>query len=450
MVGTIPQEPDSQPGLREVVDNSPMSRTQIAAVAVTAMLSALDGYDVLSATFAAPSIGQEWGLGKTEIGVLLSSGMVGMGMGSLLLAQFADVIGRRKMVGANLMLMAFGMLMSAYSASLTELVFWRFMTGLGIGSMVPVIAPLAAEFSNARRRMLSVAIMSIGYPLGGMVGGIVAAALLQWFDWRAVFLLGAGLALVLMGVSAVWLPEPLSFLVETQKRRSLGQINALLRRIGQHPIDTLPAPSVKLASVPYRQIFARGQRAATLRVTIINFLYVISANYILSWMPQIVVDAGFSVAQGAMVSALANLSGAVVCILLGLLAPHIAPVVRTAAPIFGLGLGVALFGLVPASFPLLVVAGIFIGACLFSGVAGIYSLAVNTFDVSIRATGLGVVLGVGRASSAAAPLLAGVLFALGAGPGIVSMGLGSCALIAGIIVLRMARGERNIDQARLG
>ena len=84
--------------LRGRFDAAPMGRAQIAAVAATVALSALDGYDVLSVTFAAPAIALGWGIGKAALGVLLSAGLAGMAVGSLMLAPIADVVGRRSAI----------------------------------------------------------------------------------------------------------------------------------------------------------------------------------------------------------------------------------------------------------------------------------------------------------------------------------------------------------------
>jgi len=128
---------------------------QVAAVAVTVIISALDGYDVLAASFAAPAISHAWGVGKAVLGLVLSSGLFGMALGALVLSPLADLVGRRRLVFLSLALMAVGMLLSALAQSLGQLVAWRVLTGVGIGAMVAVITPLAAEFANSRRRPLA-------------------------------------------------------------------------------------------------------------------------------------------------------------------------------------------------------------------------------------------------------------------------------------------------------
>lgn len=419
---------------RAMIDAAPMSRPQIVAVAITSALSALDGYDVLSVTFAAPGLTQDWGLGRAALGVVLSSGLVGMAIGSLLLAPVADVIGRRRTVMINLLLMMTGMLMSAFSQSIGELTVWRVVTGIGIGSMVPIITPLAVEFANERRRALSLAIMSIGYPIGGTVGGFVAAVLLHWFDWPAVFLFGAVLALLLLFVVALWLPEPLAFLVERRNDGTLGRVNTLLARFGLPAIAALPPIPDAPKSSPYRAIFARGQRAATLRITAVNLLFIMTVYYVLSWMPQMVADSGFSPSIATMVAALASLGGIISCILVGIVAPRVNLRTLVASLMIGLGIATPIFGFTPPSLPLLALMGVIAGGFLYSGITGLYALIVDTFEPRMRATGVGFVMGVGRAAGALAPLIAGTLFAIGAGRGEVSAALGAGALIAGLIV----------------
>ena len=156
-----------------------MSALQILVVAITVALNALDGFDVLSISFASPGIAQEWGIDRAALGIVLSMELIGMAIGSILLGGVADKIGRRPTILGCLVVMAGGMLAATTASGLVGLSAWRVVTGLGIGGMLAAINAVAAEFSNRRRRHLSVSLMSIGYPLGAVVGGMVAARLLQ-------------------------------------------------------------------------------------------------------------------------------------------------------------------------------------------------------------------------------------------------------------------------------
>ena len=87
-----------------------MSLYQWLIVGLCIVLNALDGFDVLAMAFTANSVTRDFGLSGAELGILLSAGLVGMAIGSLGLAPFADVIGRRPMVLISVGLATAGML----------------------------------------------------------------------------------------------------------------------------------------------------------------------------------------------------------------------------------------------------------------------------------------------------------------------------------------------------
>src|SRR5919198_574116 len=167
---------------RDVIATSPMTRLQIAVVGITVALNALDGFDVTSISFASPGIAMEWGIDRAQLGFVLSMELIGMAFGSVFLGPVADRIGRRPTVLGCLVVMATGMFMATTVTGLVELSVWRVITGLGIGGMLATINAIAAEFANAKRRSVSVSIMSIGYPVGAVAFGLVAAQLLKSHD----------------------------------------------------------------------------------------------------------------------------------------------------------------------------------------------------------------------------------------------------------------------------
>ena len=164
---------------RDLIAKSPMSARQALVVAITIALNALDGFDVLSISFASPGIAAEWGITRVALGFVLSMELIGMALGSIFLGSLADKIGRRPTVLACLVVMATGMFMATTSTGvlgglvtplfalfgaqvdqrLADLSVWRIITGLGIGGMLAAINAVVAEFSNTRRRDLNVAIM---------------------------------------------------------------------------------------------------------------------------------------------------------------------------------------------------------------------------------------------------------------------------------------------------
>ena len=386
-----------------------MGRVQIVAVGVTVLLSALDGYDVLSVSFAAPAITKDWGIDKAMLGVVLSSSLVGMAIGSFAIAPVADLLGRRRLVFVSLALMAIGSLLCAGAGSLAPLAAWRIVTGRGIGTCVAVINPLAAEFSNRRRRSLSVALMALGYPAGGLVGGLLAAALLHGPGWRSVFVAGFGASAALVPVVALLLPESPAFLSSRVDPVNLPSLNALLGRLGQPTLSAMPAREPGRRG--YGVVFARASLPLTVRLACINLLAAAVIYYVLSWLPQLVSDAGFASSTASLVSAVLSLAGIVGGLILGAAADRIGPSRAAVIATVGLGCFTAALGLVPASLPLLIAAAAACGFFIFATGACVYAVLARSFDDRARASGSGFVIGVGRVSSAIAPLVAGELFA---------------------------------------
>ena len=175
----------------ELIARGPMSTLQIGIIAVLCCLNGLDGFDVLTISFAAPGIVRAWALSPDVLGLVISTGLAATGFGSLVLAPLADRLGRRPMIAASLVAMTVGMLVCALAPTTLVLAAGRLLTGLGVGAVVPCLSALAAEYANRRFRNLAVVIVATGFPVGGLLGGALSSALLERFDWRSVFVAGA-------------------------------------------------------------------------------------------------------------------------------------------------------------------------------------------------------------------------------------------------------------------
>ncbi len=425
----------TQPDPRRTLLDAPQSRYQWAAIGVTVMLCALDGFDVLAVTYAAPGFLQEWGLSNAELGLALSMGLVGMALGSFFLAPLADVIGRRNMIFACLLVMAAGMTATAFCGSLATLAGWRLVTGLGIGAMISIIVPLAAEYSNARRRDFAVGLMAVGYPIGGTFGGLAAAQLLVAYDWRAIFIFGGVIAVVILPLVIRWMPEPVGYLIDNPKPDTLEKVNRFLTRCGHAPVNALPPPSPRSGAVPITEILGAGNRGRTLHITALYSLAFTTIYFFLTWSPKLVTDLGFSAATSTLVAVTRDMVGIFGGLLLGW-AAHYLGLKRLVVPVVaGMGLALILFGRLPADIVQLRGAAALAGLCLYGSAVGLYAVLARSFDTHVRATGTGFVIGMGRIASAIAPLLGGYLFSIGWDRAEVTSALGMGAIVAALLLV---------------
>jgi benzoate transport len=414
---------------------SPMSLVQIVVVAITIGLNALDGFDVLAISFASPGIAREWGIDRAALGIVLSMELIGMGVGSILLGGLADKIGRRRSLLGCLTVMAIGMVMATQARSVYALSVWRVVTGFGIGGLLASINAVSAEFSNERRRSLNVSLMAIGYPVGAVAGGSIAALLLKQGDWRSVFWFGAAATAFYIPLVFFLVPESVEWLCQRQPANALPKLNRALVRMGHAPVDVLPTVSAQSRNRSMADIFSPQFIRTTLLMSIAYFLHIISFYFIVKWVPKIVVDLGFTQAAAAGVLVWVNVGGATGGAALGLLSLRYGLKPLTMTVLAGSTVMLAVFGgQGHADLAHLSLVCAFAGFFTNAGIVGLYGMLAQAFPTNLRATGTGFTVGTGRAGSVLAPIVAGFLFRAGYELQLVAilMGVGS---LAGAIAL---------------
>jgi benzoate transport len=424
---------------RQMLAESPMTLAQMRVIAITIGLCALDGFDVLAISFASPGIAHEWGINRAALGVVLSMELLGMGIGSILLGGIADLFGRRYTVLGCPLVMTIGMAMATTAHSVIDLSAWRLVTGLGIGGMLASLNAIASEFASARRRDLCVSLMAIGYPLGAIIGGSIAAVLLSRSNWRAVFEFGALVSGLFLPIIFWWVPESVLWLCQRQPARALERVNRSLAKLGRAPVDTLPPPPPVPQHRGSAGIFGPALLVTTLLVTLAYALHVTTFYFILKWIPKIVVDMGFTASMAAGALVWTNVGGASGAAVLGLLTQRVGLKALTITWLLASTVMVAAFGHSQASLWQLKLICALAGFCTNGGIVGLYVILARAYPTDARAAGTGFAIGVGRAGAVLAPITAGFLFQAGWGLQAVAltMGLGSLLAAGAVAMLRV-------------
>jgi benzoate transport len=417
-----------------------MSALQIVAVGLTIGLNALDGFDVMSISFASPGIAAEWGIERGALGIVLSMELLGMAIGSLFLGGLADRIGRRPTILGCLVLMAIGMYMASTATGVVNLSLWRVFTGLGIGGVLAAINAVAAEFSNAKNRNLNISLMAMGYPLGAVFGGLVAAQLLKGGDWRPVFHFGAIVTAVFIPLVWFFVPESVAWLATKQPTNALTKINAALRRMGHAAIAALPQVGEDSSGrkTAGETIFSANMIRTTLLVGVAYFCHITTFYYIIKWVPKIVVDMGFAASAAAGVLVWANVGGAVGGAVVGLLSHKLNLRAVTTVVLIGSTIMVNVFGKGYADLATLSMVCACAGFFTNGAINGLYATFAQVFPSHMRASGTGFAIGTGRGGSVLAPIIAGFLFQAGNSLSLVSLFLSVGSLFA-IVALWLVR-----------
>ena len=420
-----------------IIDHGAMRLSQWVAVLVTVGLNAMDGFDVLSISFASPGIAKDWGVDKATLGWLLSMELIGMGVGSVLLGGVADKIGRRPTILACLLAMSAGMFGASQAGGVTTLLAWRLLTGLGIGGMLAAINAAVAELSSRRWRNLAVSLMVIGYPVGGVIGGTIVQQLLGSGTWHDVFIFGGWITAAFVPIVWLLLPESVDFLDRRRKPGALQAINRILARFGHQPTSALTADTVESAQRSVTDIFKPGLIVSTVLVTLGYFAHVISFYFIIKWVPKLVVDLGFAPKAAAGVLTWANVGGATGVAIFGLLATRVSLKALTLIVLLGSSAMVVWFGRGSADLAALAATVALAGVFVNAGIGGYYMLFARVFPTHVRATGTGFAVGMGRAGAVLAPVVAGYLFRAGFGLQAVATMMAAGSLLSAVALLAL-------------
>lgn len=394
------------------LEKKDMGVFQWAVISLCFLINMLDGFDVLVMAFTAASVSSEWGLSGIELGYLLSAGLIGMALGSLFIAPWADRFGRRPLILLCISIAGLGMLASSQASSVTVLGVFRLVTGLGIGGVLASSYVIAGEYANQKWRSLAISLQSTAYALGATIGGLIAAQIIPHMGWRAVFLYGGVATLMVLPVMYCLLPESIAFLVTRQPRNALNRLNRLLSRVGINQISAMPQTELS-AQASLRQtfvgLFSKNLLRSTLLIWAGFFLVMFGFYFVMSWTPKLLVTAGLSNQQGITGGVLLNVGGIVGTSLIGLLAaryrlPRVLMSYLCLNAVF-LAIFVHFTSNLSLAFVLVLVIGILVNGC----VAGLYALTPSMYAPEQRVTALGWAIGMGRMGAILSPLVAGRL-----------------------------------------
>ncbi|MDH4564377.1 hypothetical protein DM872_02600 [Pseudomonas taiwanensis] len=399
---------------RDHIKHGHMSGFRISLVIFCVVLAALDGFDVLVMAFVAPTLSASWGLNGSMLGALFSAGMIGTAIGAFFLAPLGDRIGRRPIALGCLMLLAVSMLMSAATRNFSEMFAARLFTGIGVGAMLATINIVITEYANDRRRSLCNAGMSVGVPLGATLGGLVSVLLINHYGWQAPFVFGGVAAIVLLPFAWWLFPESLDFLIEKRPTRALDRVNRILPRLGLQELSALPAArDPNITDGRLKDLLSASLKGPFVASCIMYFCIMMTFYFVSSWTPKILTDAGLSVTGGISGAMLLSFGGMLGCMSFGLLAAKVGAHRLTAITMVALFAMMLLFSNMGYHPTLLVVVAVTLGFFLYSAVTTLYVVVPVAFPATLRGSGTGIAMGVGRLGAVFGPYLAGVLIDMG-------------------------------------
>lgn len=383
--------------VRELINGNPLSRFQKLVVFLGFCVIALDGFDIAIMGFIAPTLKHEWGVTNYELGFVISAALIGLALGAILSGPLADWLGRKKIIVNSVFFFGFWTIVTAFSQNIEQMIFFRFMTGLGLGAAMPNIGTLVSEYAPDRQRSFLITVIFCGFTFGAAAGGFSASWLIPRFGWHSLMALG-GILPLLFAPLLIWLlPESVRFLVV--KRAPATRIRAILQRlypgqIADNAEFTLPAQPVNANAM--RLVLSRHYRLGSLMLWLVYFMGLFLVYILGSWLPTLVKEVGLTVSQAAVMTAIYQAGGTVGSLFAGWLMDRINPH-RALGLIYAIGgLFTMAMGYAAASFALLCLLAFVSGACLNGANTGMNALSARYYPTQARATGSSWMHGVGR------------------------------------------------------
>ncbi|MEJ1962430.1 MAG: MFS transporter [Gammaproteobacteria bacterium] len=390
-----------------------------------------DGFDISALSFAVPELVREWHQPGPAFKIALAASNVGVLIGAPLLGYIGDRFGRRVAIVLGSVIFGLFTLGMTQASSIDQLTVLRFLTGIGIGGLMPNTIALNAELSPRRWRATLVVLMFTGITLGSGTPGAVAGWIVPHFGWQVLFVVGGIVPLAVAACLWFVLPESVKFMARRPERTAellqtaramrpdlqiasdavfVAEASAEVRARAAAPVTATVAPLRGVGFLGLGEIF-RGSLRFITPLLWVCFATTLMANFFLnSWIPLILEGNGLTPKEAALASAGYHVGGTAGGLLVSLLLNRygytaiVALFVLAPVAIFGMGLegnSHAMTAMITCLSGFAVL-GVQFGNNACSGLI---------YPTEARSNGVGWALGIGRLGAIVGPVVGGVLLA---------------------------------------
>lgn len=368
-----------------------------------------DGYDLVIYGVALPLLMQEWSLSAVQAGLLASTALFGMMFGAMCFGTLSDKIGRKKTIMICVAIFSGFTFLGAFASSPVEFGVLRFIAGLGIGGVMPNVVALMTEYAPKRIRSTLVALMFSGYAIGGMTSALLGAWLVADYGWKIMFYIAI---IPFLALPIIWkcLPESLMFLTKKGETKQVAEIVQKIAPEQQITASTqfVVAEVTTADQAPLRALFQQGRSSSTFMFWIAFFMCLLMVYALGSWLPKLMIQAGYSLGASMIFLFALNIGGMVGAIGGGVLADkfHLKPVLTIMFAVGAVALIMLGFNSPQAVlYTLIAIAG----AATIGSQILLYTFVAQFYPATVRSTGMGWASGIGRIGAIVGPVLTGAL-----------------------------------------
>ena len=394
------------------IDSSPMTSLQYSTIGICFLMNIFDGMDVLIISYCAPAISNSWNIGPEALGVVFSAGLAGMALGALFLAPYSDSFGRKKIILLSSLLMGVSMFLTGYSESVNQLIALRFLSGIGIGSMLASTAALTSEYTPNKSKDFWVSFVISGYPVGAVISGYISVLVIPSSGWQMMFIIAGIASLLTIPLIYYFLSESIEFYIRKQPKKALENVNKIFIKMNLNVLKELPIKKIFPEGIAVKQLLSKKYKVSTFQLWSALFFAFGCLYFLISWIPKLATNAGLSIELAIYAGTVFNIGAFFGIILQGYYSSKIG-LKRTISIFFLIAaLLMAVFKIFIGSDWLLIVFG-FLGFFIQGGFVGLYAVAARLYPTEYRTTGIGWAIGAGRLGGVLGPLAGGVMIGMG-------------------------------------
>lgn len=397
-----------------LIDGQRLRGFSLRLVLFAFLIVVSDGFDINTVAFVGPQLIRDWHIDASALSPTFIAGLAGILLGSPLFGYVGDRYGRKPTIILALLVYGAFTWAAVLCRSVPELAALRFLTGLGIGALIPNIIALVAEFAPRRLRGTMIILMFTGVSFGGAGPGPIAAWLVPIYGWHILFVIGGLFPILVAGACLLGLPESVKYLTVKGKH---DQVARMLSAMGIGVRLTAATRFVieeerQAARFSPKLLFAGRLALLTPLLWLLFATNMMVFFFFVSWTPTLLAGANLPAAQVALANSAFQAGG-----IFGgwtLCRPMdrygLAPLTLLfvlAVPIVG---AIGYISLVSANVMLVFV--LLAGFCVLGVQCGLNALSGMIYPTSYRSNGSGWAFALGRAGSIAGLFVGGQLIAL--------------------------------------
>ncbi|WP_285769410.1 aromatic acid/H+ symport family MFS transporter [Peribacillus sp. SI8-4] len=396
--------------IAQVIETSKFNFFHLSVLLWCIFLILFDGFDLVAYGAVIPSLGEAWGTSPSVLGLIGSLTLVGGLIGSLFCGILADKVGRKAVIIICVAFFGTFTLLTGFAQGPVDFAVFRFLAGLGLGGIPPLLVVLTSEYSPKSLKNIMVAIMFSGYSIGGIMVSLLGMNVIPALGWRWMFFIGA-IPLLSIPLLIKFLPESLYYYVEKGEYK---KASAIVKRLNPsylpHENDRF-INELSTSGVPVAKLFENRRGRSTIMFWIACFMGLLMVYGLGTWLPQLMVEAGYPLKSSLLFLFSLNIGAIIGSISGGWLADRVGSK-RVLISLFTFGaICLTLLGFKPGTIILYILVAI-------AGAASIGSQNLNNAFISIfyptdiKSTALGWALGIGRFGAILGPAMGGMLIEL--------------------------------------